>query len=192
MQSENILFQRFTWIVILATCTLLLRQPRNLDAFERVQNSSERANDAQVSESPIKFRLLRISDGKSDDGTWWKIFDLVTSEGRPLYSQVCPYFTADRSRKQLDSYVKSAEKEIVRGQELNEKGESVGERRLLLLPKSDKIPTAPDNRPHYVLVWTRGSVFNKISGERKEDVVALEECIRRKTDRVTAWPNIIE
>jgi len=98
----------------------------------------------------------------------------------------------NRSRTEFESYVKMAETELNRSKELDEKGEPVGERSLLLLPKNPKIPSAPDNQSHYVLVWTRGPVFCKISGERKEDVMALEKRIRRNSNRAIAWPDLIE
>jgi hypothetical protein len=150
-----------------------------------------KSGDQEVSETSVKFRLIRILDGKTTSGAWCKTFEITTSDGHEMYTQNCPRLNVTLSVV-TKRWVKSAEKVLDRTQEANEKGEAVGERILLSFAKNERVQTAPDNKPHYVLLWTRGSAFNKIAGERVEDVLALEKRIRRKTNAAVAWDNIIE
>ena len=151
-----------------------------------------KSGNQESSETSVKFRLIRILDGQSGGSIWCKTFELTTLDGQQMYTQNCPDSTKARAKEAVENYVKAADKVLSRSPEVNEKGKAIGERILVLLPKNERVPTAPDNKPHYVVLWTRGSALNKIVGERAEDVLALEKRIRRKTNAALAWDNIIE
>ena len=161
----------------------------NVEAFvlsmprQEKAKSSPTITETQDTEiTKIKFKVTKISDGQSDDGTWWKIVDVETSDGHPVYEQRCPYASTKRAQKQFDSYIKLADKVLWRRKELDSRGEMFGERALALLPRNSGVQIPPDDRPHYVLFWHRGSVFNKIVGEDLRDVAALESRMLQTPD----------
>src|SRR5882724_4215851 len=82
----------------------------------------------------IKFKLIRIADGKSDDGTWWKIFEITTSDGHEMYRQRCPFASIGRATKEFQAYLKLSEHIVRRTPEVDKNEKVVGERALVLLP----------------------------------------------------------
>ena len=105
---------------------------------------------------------------------WWKNFILEVSDGHTLHLTSIPFQSAERSRKQLDSTVKSAKNVIRRSPESNDKGEQVGERALGFFPEI-KESKPPWGVAHYKVIWTWGSNYWEITGEHLDDVLALEQ-----------------
>ena len=139
---------------------------------EQLPPSHVQSTKAEVER--ITFKLVRTSDGQSDDGTFWTMIDLAASDGHTVFKQTFPYSSVGRASKQFQLFLKAAVKTLRRTSETNEKGEVVGERVLALFPRTSTMG------PHYTLFWTSGAQFSQITGEHLEDVLALENRLREK------------
>ncbi len=127
---------------------------------------------ASKSPETLKFKLVKISNGKSDDGTWWSKSDLIASDGHAIRKDNFPFSSTKRAQRQFDQYLALAQKIIRRNPEVNEQGKTVGERALCLFEGN------ATRKSQYILFWTSGAFFGEIAGEHLADVLALEERLR--------------
>jgi hypothetical protein len=144
-----------------------------------------------TSKETLKFKLIKISDGPMDKNRllkapWFKIFSLVASNGNELYVLSIPFRTTGAARKEYQASIKSA-KIVRRNPELNKHGENIGERALVLSPGDDGL-AAPDNAPHYSVIWTSDRGYWKFTGKHLEDVSALEASLKEEgTSALWKW-----
>lgn len=150
----------------------------SLSAIAKAMNQSRETSSKSASSNawPVKFKLVKTSNGQSDDGTWWSIFDLVTSDGHKLYKQNFPFSSVDRAKKQVQLYVTHAAKIIRRSPELDQKGDIAGERILALFGRNDN----KEPKPQYILFWRFGRDFYQIAGEHLDDVLTLDSRLKEK------------
>ena len=87
-----------------------------------------------ASKAPTTFVLKLISDGflcpvnnldREDGDIRWKDFALLAADGNTLHLTSIPFPSVERSKKQFDLTIKSAEKIVRRNVESNSKGEQV-------------------------------------------------------------------
>jgi hypothetical protein len=151
----------------------------NNASIQSREETPQRASP-QVGPDPgqqLSFRVVRISNGVADDKkTWWEAFSVLASNGQKLWVSNTPFPSVDRSDKQFQLWVKSAEKILRRAPELNEKGKLVGERVLRIF--SVKSGRPPDSAPEYSVIWTSGANLWRLSGEHLEDVLSLENRLK--------------
>jgi hypothetical protein len=167
---------------LIAVVTYLLTTTSRYSTAQGLFNLPLRSNQEQPASVPsrpgsdnrekISFKLIRISDGRSDDGTWWKTFNLVASDGNTLYKQDFPFTSVRRADKQFQLYLNGAIEVIRRKPELDQKGNTVGERVLARFARNEA------GRPHYTLFWTRQALFQQVTGENLDDILALESRLR--------------
>ena len=170
VHKRAVLYRGFTFYLLfscLSVCAVV-KVPN------QTPETSSRPAPSKV--DPAKFKLVRISDGQSDDGTWWSIFDLESSDGHRLYKQNFPFSSVDRAKKQVQLYVTHAAKLIRRSSELDQNGNLAGERILALFGGNDN----KERKPQYILFWTFGRDFYQIAGEHLDDVLSLESRLKEK------------
>lgn len=160
--------------VIVVSCLLVASTQGS-----KLQSNSEQLPPSEVQSTKaeaerITFKLVRTSDGQSDDGTFWTMLYITASNGHTLFKQTFPYSSVGRATKEFQLFLKAAVRTLRRTPETNEKGEVVGERVLALFPRTSTMG------PHYTLFWTSGDKFSLISGEHLEDVLALENRMKEK------------
>jgi hypothetical protein len=126
----------------------------------------------------IRFSVVRMSNGQSDDGTFWSQWDLKASTGRALLMQTFPFSSSQRASKEFELYLKGAVKILRRTIEKDQSGRPIGERALVVFPKTSTMG------PHYTAFWTRGSRFEHITCESLEEVTALENRLRETNIKV--------
>jgi hypothetical protein len=123
----------------------------------------------------IKFKLTKIGDGRSDDGTRWTEYGVITSDGHMLYNRYFPFSTVDRANKQFRFYIKHAAKVIQRGPVLDDKGRAIAKRVLASFAGDEKGKTI------YRLFWASEREFSEIEGEHLDDILALESRLKEKS-----------
>jgi hypothetical protein len=123
----------------------------------------------------IKFKLTKIGDGRSDDGTRWTEYGVISSDGHMLYNRYFPFSTVDRANKQFCFYIKHATKVIQRGPVLDDKGRAIAKRVLASFAGDEKGKTI------YRLFWASEREFSEIEGEHVDDILVLESRLKEKS-----------
>jgi hypothetical protein len=142
--------------------------------YSPLERPSGHSKPQSTETTEVSFKLLKTSEGKSDDGTNWTAFNLITSDGHPVVMQNFPFSSADRADKEFQLFLKASTKVIRRTPEKNEKGQNVGDRVLAMIPRTSTMG------PHYTLFWTHGVQFSQISGEHLADVLELEKRLNQE------------
>lgn len=137
----------------------------------------KKSNTSTVSNNPgeIKFKLTKIGNGRSDDGTWWTEYDIRTSDGHLLHNRYFPFRTVDRANKEFRFFVKNAKRVIEQGPVVDDKGRAIGKRVLALFAEEDE-----KEKTNYRLFWTSDTLFSEIEGEYSNDLLILESRLKEK------------
>lgn len=147
-------------------------------AAHTLQSTQEPKSDSpSISDKTekIKFKLTSIGNGKSNDGTWWTKYDLMTSDGHALYMQWFPFSTVGRANKQFKLFLRNTTKVIQHGPEVDEKGKTIGKRVLASFAEDEK------GKTNYLVFWTSETRFCQIEGEHVDDILALESRLKEKS-----------
>src|SRR5215467_251425 len=94
-------------------------------ATDSVVCDQERASSGQEA-SRIDFRLIKISDGKSDEKHWFKEFEIEASNGHSLSWEHDMLSTPAAASRQLQRFSKRAAEILRRNPEVDSGGRVVG------------------------------------------------------------------
>jgi hypothetical protein len=162
-----------SFLLVLASSQALSQNARCVLRANRPSAEASLQLPSTISEdqSTLRFRLETISDGKANDGTWWKRFNFLTSAGNKVVLQKFPFSSVERAQKELNVFLKHSSKVIDRASGAD--GAENGER--LVLEFQDR-----DRQKSYAICWTQGPTFSQIAGIRLPEILEFEKRLKTK------------
>jgi hypothetical protein len=135
-------------------------------AAEQTGASGSRA--AQSKPPKVDFKVVKIFNGKTTDGTWTAMFKMLGSNGHVVWKLTIPYGTVPHADSVIQGVVKQADEIIRTSHEVDERG-VVREQRILM-----KFPVRTPADHRFRLIWRSGSSLHEIEGDTLQDVLDLE------------------
>jgi len=130
-----------------------------------------RARQAPTGMESGAFRVVRMGNAKTKDGTDVFFTELLSSKGLRIHKIWIPFKSPELAEKELEEVIKLSIKVIRSKPEVDEQGKILGRRVLVLFPSSGS------DKPRTRLCWTTGSLFQEITSESTDDVLALEKIV---------------
>ncbi|HXP67871.1 MAG TPA: hypothetical protein VOA88_01190 [Candidatus Dormibacteraeota bacterium] len=120
------------------------------------------------------FKLIRMRDGWSKDGTTIHSLELVGPDGKKVFTYFTGFDSPQRASNELQLIVKTQTTILQRGNKFSNDGRKVGERILGIFQN----PADP-KKTIVRLIWTEDATLHEIRSESQEDVLAAEKLLKR-------------
>jgi len=169
----GIVFAGVSVLIIIAVGAALRPRPILADGGGRVGNRSP-ARQTKTN-GAVEFKLVAVGNGVTDDGIQAASNTFVASDGKNVVEYAVRFPSTLRAAQELQHWIGAhGSKVLDRGPNLDEHGNKVGERVLLVTDSSGRGKTLA------VLVRTYGVLYRDVESESLQDVLAFE---RQKVDQ---------
>jgi len=118
-----------------------------------------------------------VGNGTTKDGNDFFFTELLSSKDVKAYKIWIPFKSSQLAVEELERVTKLSSKVIRSEPEVDEKGKTVGRRVLVLFQEQGS------SKRRTRLCWTQGSLYQEISSESKDDVLAFEKIVAASPEK---------
>lgn len=117
----------------------------------------------------IRFRIIVMGNGLTEDGTHTDYSNYESSSGKRLYETWIHFTSSSKAEKKIQELLIHAVKRLRESSEFDKNGLQVGKCVLVLRPVGAKEETEA------ILAWNNGSRYQEFRSSSLEDVLAFEK-----------------
>jgi hypothetical protein len=145
----------------------------------RSLSSARRQNYADRTPETVTFKVVLYGEGRRPDGVHTYFTDYKSSQGHMVYVTYIKFDSVDRAAGELAELLKNAVGPVEKSARKDKSGKQIGERIFGVFNILG--PGKGPAKKWTLLAWTSDSVYQDITADTADDVLALEKQLPAKS-----------